>query len=1611
MEPLKTETPVNRRRRASEFLSGGGDLGKEIRSRDWSKTPLGDPERWPHALKAVTRLMLNSRYAIWIGWGPHLTFLYNDAYARMTLGKKHPWALGRPAREVWAEAWDDLGPRVDEVVQHGRATYDENLLLLLERSGYPEETYHTFSYSPLLDDKGSVAGLLCIVVEDTDRYVAERRLKVLRDVAAEIAIARTEKALIEATEKSLEANQQDLPFTLVYLVEPDGQRWRMVSSTGFTTDGHLAAPLTIEAGQEKTAWPLASVTSDSDTIVLDDLSNRFSNLPRGAWDKAPRCAVMAPLFQHGQKHPAGVMVVGVNPYRPVDETYLGFIKLLAGQIAAGLSDVRAYEQEKKRAEALAEIDRAKTTFFSNVSHEFRTPLTLILSPLEEKLADSSNDGTVAFERDELELIHRNGLRLLKLVNTLLDFSRIEAGRVQATFEPTDLSSFTADLASSFRAAVERAGLNFEVSCQRLPELIYVDRDMWEKIVLNLISNAFKYTFRGHIAVSVRAKADHKNVELEVRDSGVGIPEHELSRIFERFHRIEGQVSRTQEGTGIGLALVQELVKLHGGSISVESALGKGSTFTVSIPAGSKHLPAERVLPEAAAASTRLRAQVFVEEALRWLGDTPQTVYSLDTQIETSLLLERDESGKKPLVLVADDNADMREYIRRLLSGRFDVRTFGAGRPLLEAARRNVPEAILSDVMMPVMDGFELLRELRADPDLQSIPVILLSARAGEESRIEGLSAGADEYLVKPFSGRELIARLEASVRMTHVRRENEQALRRAHDELQSRAAELARFNSVAVGREQRMIELKKEVNGLRSRLGEKDRYSLAVNENAPDGLNETYQAQFQPNAPLESILRTEELDWRPSRAPDYETENRALTSLAKSLAESPRTILQALVDKTLEVLRADSAGVSLLSKNGERFYWAAIAGQWSPHLGGGTPRDFGPCGDVLSCNRPLLFTRWERRYPYLAEATPLAEEGLLVPFYVRGQAVGTIWVIAHTPQRNFDAEDLRLLQSLGQFASAAYQAIEHLGAVEQSRAALNLLEDATEARQAVEAFNRKLVASEQRLLADAEALAKLNECSLRLWRCRNLTEGLEEMLDAVVELLGAEKGSVHLLDADGKLKIAAHRGFSKTFLDFFNGMSGESAFACARASKSGEQIIIEDVEQDVPYEPLRAWARAEGYRSVISSPLSAGDGNLLGVLSAHFPDTHRPENEDLCRLDLYIRQASDFIVRCKTEAALRNREQELREADRLKNEFLAVLGHELRNPLAPICNSGELLARTLDGHPQAKASVAVIQRQAGQLTRMVDDLLDVARITQGIIFLQKKTVDLSNVIAQAVEMVQPLLQEKQHQLSVVSGFQPLCVSGDAARLVQCVSNILTNAAKYTDTGGRIRVELRGESSVALIEVEDNGCGIPEDLLPRIFDLFVQGERSLDRAKGGLGIGLPVVKKLVEMHGGTISARSAGWGKGATFEIRLPRVATPEKNPQHSEWVSISRKRIFIVDDNVDAAETLASLLEMDGHEVRAVTSAKAALEHIESFRPDIALLDIGLPEINGYELLGRLRQKSALQNVRFIAVTGYGRTEDRERIHRAGFESHLIKPVSISALNKAMIGNSNGITG
>jgi signal transduction histidine kinase/DNA-binding response OmpR family regulator len=439
---------------------------------------------------------------------------------------------------------------------------------------------------------------------------------------------------------------------------------------------------------------------------------------------------------------------------------------------------RALEVERRRLEGLAEIDRAKTQFFANISHEFRTPLTLMLGPLEEMKREPADAAAPPPHHPQFDLVHRNGLRLLKLVNTLLDFSRIEAGRVQALYEATDLAQLTAHLASEFRSAIEKAGLRLVVSAPPLAQPAYVDREMWEKIVLNLLSNAFKFTFDGAIEVSL--KQENGNFQLAVTDTGTGIPADELPRLFERFHRVEGAQGRTYEGSGIGLALVQELTRLHGGSVTVESDYGKGSTFRVTIPAGTSHLPQQQIGGIRTQASTGLGAQPFVEEALRWLpGEASVQAAIIDDALPVDQ--KANPEVERPLILLADDNADMREYLTRLLSAHYRIEAVADGEAALKAAARRMPSLVLSDVMMPRMDGIELLSRLRAEPRTAAVPVILLSARAGEEAKVEGLGAGADDYLIKPFSARELLARVDAHLKIARVRGEAMESLRSSEE--------------------------------------------------------------------------------------------------------------------------------------------------------------------------------------------------------------------------------------------------------------------------------------------------------------------------------------------------------------------------------------------------------------------------------------------------------------------------------------------------------------------------------------------------------------------------------------------------------------------------------------------------------------------------------------------------------------------------------------------------------------------------------------------------------------------------------------------------------------
>jgi PAS domain S-box-containing protein len=544
-----------------------------------------------------------------------------------------------------------------------------------------------------------------------------------------------------------------------------------------------------------------------------------------------------------------------------------------------------------------------------------------------------------------------------------------------------------------------------------------------------------------------------------------------------------------------------------------------------------------------------------------------------------------------------------------------------------------------------------------------------------------------------------------------------------------------------------------------------------------------------------------------------------------------------------------------------------------------------------------------------------------------------------------------------------------------------------------------LLESERRLAAEADALAKLNESSTRLWRSRNLNEGLDEILAAVIELLAAEKGNIQLLDAGGsRLSIVVQRGFEQDFLEFFREVSATDDSACGRALRSGQRVVIEDVETDGPYAPFRAIARSAGYRSVISTPLVSADGAALGMVSTHFRLIHQPSEQEFRRLDLYLRQACDFIQRCKLEQVLKKSEEALRDADRRKDEFLALLAHELRNPLAPIRYT--LAANKKSGRTpeQQKRAEEIIERQVTHMSRLLDDLLDVSRITRSTLELKKNLIELTSVIGSAIETARPVLDAKQHTLSLDLPKHAVRLEADAVRLSQVFSNLLINAAKYTDPRGHIRLRADRKGSEVIVAIRDDGIGISADMMPRLFEMFSQAQSALGRAEGGLGIGLSLVRGIVTLHGGTVEAHSDGPGCGSEFIVRLPASCLVEKSADIGTGpdtpVAGAGMRILVVDDNRDAADSCATLLELSGHHVQTAYTARRALEIAETFRPHAILMDIGLPDLDGYQLAARVRATQWGRGIVLIAATGWGQEEDRRRAFDAGFDHHLTKPIA-----------------
>ena len=809
-------------------------MGALARSIDWSRTPIGPVESWSPALRMIVNVVLANRLQMLIWWGPQFCQLYNDAFWP-ALGTKHPRAMGQPAAECWPEIWPIIGPLIETPFRGGAATWMDDIFLHINRNGFMEETHWTIAYSPLPDDTAAsgIGGVLGTVNEITDKIVGERRLLLLRDLGARSTEAKTAEEACAIAAETIAHHPEDVPFALIYLVAENRER-AYVAGTAGVAAGLEASPREVDlASTDTEPWPLADAFRSETIQIVEDLSSRLRNVPSGPWPDPPRVAAVCPIPSNIAHQLAGLLIVGVSSHLVFDDSYRGFFELVASQVATTIANAKAYEEERRRADALAAIDRAKTAFFSNVSHEFRTPLTLMIGPLQELLARATVEGgSLGANREALDLVYRNGQRVLKLVNALLDFSRIEAGRIQASYEPVDLAAFTIEVASLFRAAIDKAGLKLIVDCPALDQAVYVDRGMWEKIVLNLVSNAFKFTFAGEIVIALRRAG--RCVELSVRDTGTGIAEHELLRVFERFHRIEGARGRTFEGSGIGLALVSELARLHGGTAQIDSVVGRGSRFTVTVPLGRDHLPADRVSDLVGTSAVTGGAGAYIEEASRWLPDDENEIP--DGHAEEARATVADSASAAsgswsllsaaappPRILLADDNADMRRYVQRLLRSSYEVRTVADGEAALAAVRENPPDLVVTDVMMPRLDGFGLLKALRADPRTHAIAVIMLSARAGEEARVEGLAAGAHDYLVKPFSAAEMLARIRNQITMKRARDILQRELATHNDDICQLTEQLVASRQHL----QREIVERHEADEERTRLA-------ALVENSPD---------------------------------------------------------------------------------------------------------------------------------------------------------------------------------------------------------------------------------------------------------------------------------------------------------------------------------------------------------------------------------------------------------------------------------------------------------------------------------------------------------------------------------------------------------------------------------------------------------------------------------------------------------------------------------------------------------------------------------------------------------------------------------------------------------
>lgn len=547
-------------------------------------------------------------------------------------------------------------------------------------------------------------------------------------------------------------------------------------------------------------------------------------------------------------------------------------------------------------------------------------------------------------------------------------------------------------------------------------------------------------------------------------------------------------------------------------------------------------------------------------------------------------------------------------------------------------------------------------------------------------------------------------------------------------------------------------------------------------------------------------------------------------------------------------------------------------------------------------------------------------------------------------------------------------------------------------------LQEQLRASEEKYRVRARQQAVVAELGQQALSGMDLQDLMDEAVRRVADTLEVEYCKVlELLPGEDKVFLKAGIGWRE-------GLVGHARVSAGLESQAGYTLLTNG---PVIVKDLRAERRFNGPPLLVEHGVVSGISVIIqgaegpwGVMGAHSIEPREFSQDDIHFFQAVANVLATALQRMKLEDELRERAEALVKADEQKNLFLAMLAHELRNPLAPILNAVQLLRLQGPHDPSLIRAREIIDRQVRHMSRLIDELLDVSRIIQGKVELRKDAVDLGTAVSQVAQIVRPDMETRGHEFNILLPLDPISVRADPTRLEEIFLNLLNNAAKFTPQGGRVHVSVEREGEEAVIRVRDTGIGIASDLLPHIFDLFTQADTSLDRSQGGLGLGLTLVKNLVELHGGSVAAASGGVNQGTEFIVRLPALSPTQQDRRKDEPLpsaaTATRHRILVVDDNRDAADSLSEVLALSGHEVRTVYKGPSVLDAAEEFHPDVVLLDIGLPEMDGFEVARRLQAEK--RSLRIAALSGYGQMEDQQRARKAGFDAHFTKPLELGVL-------------